>query len=611
MPENQYETVHTDRQLTLVSGLRCLLALVCSHIAAPYPAARLTIRYQLQGDFELQFALITVISMGIGSILAFRQLVDLPVGRKCLFSTIGFILWVLVAFVLLNLAVHSEIPVPVLGILWTGGTIWIAWTVWAFSLFRSTGVILGSVLVGLITLPFWGLVEATGLRGNTRVEFEWRRAFDGVAVTPKTTEISRLGTVTWPGYLGNTRDGVVSDTMLRDEWDIYAPEPLWEQSCGGGWSSFAATETSLFCQEQLSTGDCVTARDLHTGELLWATPQGTEQFCSGLGGNGPRATPAICSAEGEDRSGPILFAVGPSGVLSCLKADSGAIRWTRDLRKQFPGKKLIHGACCSPLVVNNLIVVAPPTASGPGLAAFNVADGTLEWQCSSSWPASYASPSLMTVCDQLQIVFHAGPGVMGVDPSDGRMLWQYQWTNEWNNNATQPLQLIDQPNDLFVATGYQGGVARISISANESGGLQAREIWVNRKTMKTKFCSMAQFGETLVGLDNGILCGINAETGKRLWKKGRYGHGQILQIGKHLLIVEEKGDIRILKPDRKGDHPVGNGVAGLTHKAWSHPILIHDRLIVRNDQKMICMRLSIEPTSNSDEQTHVDSFTLP
>jgi len=584
----------------MLAGFRCMLALVCSHLAAPYAAARLTIRYQLQGDFEWTYAITAGIAMTLGAILAFGQLVDLPDRSRRFYGAIILCLWVVVSFVLLSVAVHSDISSLVLGTLWAGGSLWIAWTVWAYCFFRARGVLIGSLLVGLVGAPFWVLVEATGLRGDTRVEFAWRKSLDPALAGTESKSIGSTGTVLWPGYLGSNRDGILNGVSLSEDWASRAPEVLWLQSCGAGWSSFAVTESTLFGQEQLSTGDCVTARDLATGEILWSTAEESEGFRSGLGGDGPRATPTLCAVEDDGSSRLILFAVGPTGQLSCLNASDGEVIWNADLMKLFPGKQLIHGVCGSPLVTDDIVVVAPPTDTGPGLVAFDVHSGELAWKCSSNWRASYASPALMTICEQPQIVFHAGPGVMGVDPTDGTVLWQFEWTNEWDNNATQPLQVEGHPNDLFVATGYKGGIARISIDKNDDGRLQATEVWSTRRTMKTKFCNLAQFGNVVVGLDNGILCGVNVESGKRLWKKGRYEHGQMLKAGEHLLLVEEKGDVRLLKPGPKGHNPIGDSVQALDRKTWSHPVQIVDRMILRNDQQVVCLKLPLEQVPQSD-----------
>ena len=576
------------------SSVRCVLALMCSHAAAPYAVVRFTIHYQLQSDLEWKYALVGGVAMATGAVLARQQFLEQPAQRKWTFGVSGVLLWIAAVFVLLNVAVHSSIPGPVLGLLIAGGYLWVVWAVWAASFFRSTGIAAGSVLVGLAAVPFWSFVEAAGLRGNSQVEFVWRTPGNAVVHAPDSSVVTSPGNILWEGYLGARRDGIVRDVRLSEDWASHPPEPVWRQACGRGWSSFAVSETTLYGQEQLSTGDCVTARDLTNGELLWTTAEGRPGFRSGLGGDGPRATPLLCRINEGNSSRLMLFAVGPTGVLSCLEAVSGDVLWKTDLVDQFPGEELIHGVCGSPLIVDDLVVVAPPSHMGPCLAAFKISDGAIVWKCSSDWQASYASPALMTICEQRQIVLHAGPGILSVHPSTGLVLWQFEWTNEWDNNATQPLQVEHDRNDLFVATGYRGGLARISISRADSGGLQVTEAWTTRRTMKTKFSNMAQFGEVLVGLDNGILCGVDVRTGERCWKKGRYNFGQLLKIGEHLLVVEEGGHLRILKPDPKGDHLIGDGFPVLHRKTWGHPALIDDRLILRNDEQIVCLRLPFE-----------------
>ncbi len=586
-------------RMTIATYIRCLLAVICSHVAAPYAAARLTIRYQLQGDFELRYAMVAGIAVTIGVALSFRQLVNQPSNHKWLLGITGIILWIVVSFVLLAIAATSTIPTLILGMLWAGGSFWIVWSIWACSFFRSTGVLAGAALVGLSAVPFWSLVEATGLSGNARVEFAWRKPAALAMAVTASNEISSTGPVVWAGYLGTTRDGVIANAALSEDWTGHPPQILWTKNCGLGWSSFAVTENILFGQEQLSTGDCVTARDLNTGELLWTTAEDTDGFTSGLGGDGPRATPTLHLIEGDESSRLVLFAVGPTGLLRCLDASTGEVVWKQYLMEEFPGKELIHGVCGSPLIIGDTVVVAPTTDAGPSLAAFDSRDGTLIWQCASDWQASYASPALMTICNRPQIVFHAGSGILGINPTDGTVLWQYEWTNEFKTNATQPLQERDHPNDLFVATGYKGGAARITITETDSGKFQVKTIWSTRKTMKTKFCSIAQFGNALVGLDNGILCAVDINRGERLWKKGRYGHGQMLKVGEHLLVVEEKGNVRILKPGTKGHNPVGDSVKALNRKTWNHPVLIDDRLILRNDQKIVCVQLPLQGGAES------------
>lgn len=597
----------SDRHLSKSAIVRCGLALACSHLLALYATARVTIRYLLDGRIDAVHVALAVVAILTGGALSFRQLLNQPTGRRRLYGTTGIILWFAISFALMVIAADSAIPKLILTALWAVGTLWVAWSIWAFSFFRTTQVLIGWVAAGLGAVLLWSLVEVTGLTGDARVEFAWRRSDDQVAELSAGDlhNVAQAGTVLWPGYLGPNRAGDVVDVELDADWALHPPQQLWRVTCGRGWSSFAATDTTLFGQEQLNGTDCVTARSLQTGELIWVASEVAAGFTSGLGGDGPRATPTLHVIKTDGKDMTVLFATGPTGRLSCLNADTGQSIWQVDLAELFPGKNLEHGVCGSPLVAGDLVIACPPTPGGPCMAAFDVIDGSLVWQCASDWRSSYASPALMTIGQRPQIVLHAGPGVVGADPADGTILWQFEWTNEWDNNATQPLQLTDHPNDLVIATGYRGGAVRLSFEIDKDNRITPHEIWKTTSTLKTKFCGLVRFDDVLVGLDNGIMCGVRVDSGERLWKEGRFGHGQILKAGQHLLVVEERGRLNLLKPNAAGHNPLGSKDV-LNGKTWNHPVLADSRLILRNDREIVCLQLSLRRTPQGADHLSVE-----
>lgn len=583
--------VAAEPELSRITAIRCFLALACSHAVAAYAAARVTIRYMLDGAAEVPFAVLAIASIGLGAFLAFRRMVDQPFGRRMLYGTTLIALWFLMSFVQLNIAADSMISRPLLTILWGIGTIWIAWSVWAWSFFRAKGVVLGSLLAGLGAVICWSQIAVTGLTGDAAVEIAWRKpAFSPADTLNQSSGLAESAEVIWPGYLGTDRSGRLDSVQLNEDWVNNPPKELWRVNCGEGWSSFAATDTTLFTQEQLDRKDCVTARSRTTGEIIWFAAESTEGFRSGLGGDGPRATPTLGMLPDTDTQRLVVYSIGPAGLLRCLDAADGNEIWSVDVLSEFPGENLVHAVCGSPLLINDMVVVCPPGDSGPCLAAFSAVDGQKIWKCDSDWRASYASPSAVTIHGREQIVVHAGKGVVAVDPADGKTIWQFEWSNEWDNNATQPLQLAESENELIIATGYRGGAVRLAFDSDDAGGLTAREVWKTTRTLRTKFCGVAQFGDTLVGLDNGILCGADIETGKQKWKGGRYGHGQMLQVGDHLLVIAEKGRLHLLKPNATGHNELC-AVEALDRKTWNHPVLLNDQLIIRNDQEIVCFKI--------------------
>jgi hypothetical protein len=96
------------------------------------------------------------------------------------------------------------------------------------------------------------------------------------------------------------------------------------------------------------------------------------------------------------------------------------------------------------------------------------------------------------------------------------------------------------------------------------------------------------------GFDGRILASIDLEDGQRKWKGGRYGNGQLLLLPDQdlLLVVSEKGELALVAatPDRFTELARYAAIEG---KTWNHPVLIGDRLLVRNGQEMVALRLSL------------------
>ncbi|MCA9082700.1 MAG: PQQ-binding-like beta-propeller repeat protein [Planctomycetaceae bacterium] len=582
------------------------VALVFSHLAAPYAAARSVIRYQLDGVVEFRFAALATVAILISGALAFGRLRHQPLRERCTFGSFMIGLWLLVTYAQLVIAVDSAVPRWLLTIAWALGMSWVAWLPWGLSFFRWRGFLTGSLLAGLCWAAFWNRFEITGLTGDARLEFALRK-HQNVPKNHSTLTTNRSvepGNVLWSGYLGSERSAFVRNGELSDPWDQHPPVVLWRTSCGSGWSSFAVTDNALFSQEQIPAGieangqaagsDAITCRDPKSGDLIWAVAEDRPGYVSTMGGNGPRATPLLHSLNIGDKERLVVYGVGPTGMVSCLAADDGTRIWQQDLATLFPGDNLPHGVCASPVIANDRLIVCPPSPSGPAMVALDPESGDLLWKSESDWRSSYASPAIFQFGGQIQVVLHASPGVMAVDPETGSLLWSFPWTNEWDNNATQPLQVPESDTDLIIATGYQGGAVRLHLQPQgDNTAWTPSVVWETRSTLKTKFCNMAAFGNTVVGLDNGILCGVDMSSGKRLWKGGRYGHGQMLRVGSRLLVLEEQGGLQLLQPDAGGHHPIAQAAA-LDRKTWNHPVLVKDRLFIRNDQEIMCLQLSAQ-----------------
>jgi outer membrane protein assembly factor BamB len=93
--------------------------------------------------------------------------------------------------------------------------------------------------------------------------------------------------------------------------------------------------------------------------------------------------------------------------------------------------------------------------------------------------------------------------------------------------------------------------------------------------------------------DTGIFCCLDLATGKRTWKAGRYGRGQVVLLADQalLLVLSETGEAILLPANPERHEEVGR-FRLLTGKTWNHPVLAHGRLYARNAEEMACYEVA-------------------
>src|SRR5262249_30301438 len=151
-------------------------------------------------------------------------------------------------------------------------------------------------------------------------------------------------------------------------------------------------------------------------------------------------------------------------------------------------------------------------------------------------------------------------------------------------------------NDVLIGSGsgFGGagvGVRRIAV-AHGPGGWTALERWTS-VGLKPYFNDFVVHKGHVFGFDGNNLACIDLADGKRTWKGGRYGHGQLILLPDQdlLLVVSEKGEVALVEaiPDQFKELARFQAIEG---KTWNHPVLVGDILLARNDQEVAAFRLS-------------------
>ena len=473
---------------------------------------------------------------------------------------------------------------------------------WLFWRRRDVGLarkLFGTLGVLLYCIPYAALIIFLAVRFNV-VQVEWRGGFPPVLTRRKTVpdyravELHRarqqaqippapghtnaMSSANWPGFRGPNRDGVYAGTPIRTNWPADGLKPLWRQPIGGGYASFAIAGGRAFTIEQRRENEAVTCYDLGTGREIWVYSY-PAFFDESMGGEGPRATPTYDDGR--------VYALGATGEFHCLDSETGRVLWRKDILSENGAANLTWAQSASPLVVGEKVIVEPGGPAGRCVIAYHKLTGELIWK-SLNDEASYSSPMLVTLAGQKQLLVSMGKRVAGLRVEDGAILWQFPWVVQMGNrNIAQPVIL--STNRFLLSAGYGTGCAIVEISHIENA-FDAHEVWRN-KNLKNKFTSSVFWQGHIYGLDEDILTCLDAETGARNWKEGRYGYGQLLLANGQLIILCGEGDLAIVSaiPDRHVELTRFPAIAG---KTWNHPALADGKLLVRNAVEMACFDLS-------------------
>jgi len=382
----------------------------------------------------------------------------------------------------------------------------------------------------------------------------------------------------WPGFRGPGRDSVVQGIRIATDWASSPPVELWRRPIGPGWSSFAVHGDLIYTQEQRGEDEVVSCYSRTTGKPVWMH-RDAARFWESNAGAGPRATPTLSKGR--------VYSFGATGILNSLDALSGSVVWTRNVADDTEAKTPLWGFAGSPLVVGETVIVA---AAGT-LAAYDIASGNPRWFGPRSG-AGYSSPHLLTIGGVEQIVLLYGSGAISVSPADGSLLWKYAWPGD---GIVQPAQIAG---DVLIGTGSglgSGagmGVRRVTVTQG-SGGWTAKERWTSNG-LKPYYNDFIVHNGHAYGFDGSILACIDLNDGKRKWKGGRFGHGQLVLLPEQdlLLVLSEQGELGLVKatPDQFTELARVQAIEG---KTWNHPVLAGDILLARNGEEMAAFRLPL------------------
>ena len=426
------------------------------------------------------------------------------------------------------------------------------------------------------------LMELTPVSADPRRSASPER---GETTPPAESTVPDLSNLTasagdWPEFRGAQRDGAVRGVRISRDWNANPPRELWRRRVGPGWSSFVTIGDVAFTQEQRGEEEATVALDIANGQELWSHSD-HGRFWEVVAGAGPRSTPTFAAGK--------LYAQGASGALDCLDAATGTLVWSRDIKTDAGVKDPPQwGYSSSPLVASG-VVVSFAGGKDKGLVAYDALTGEPQWQAGKA-SHTYSSPQLFTSGGIEQVLMVSDRGLESLELATGKLVWEHPWEIQGMFRVSQPHVIGDR---ILLCTGMSNG-SRLLTVAQKGGKWNVSELWFT-KEYSPYFNDGVSHEGFLYGFDGPIFMCLDLATGKKQWKKGRYGHGQVLLVADQglLVVVSEKGELVLLEANSKQLVELGK-LRALASKTWNHPVITGNRLLVRNDEEMACYELAPE-----------------
>ena len=376
----------------------------------------------------------------------------------------------------------------------------------------------------------------------------------------------------------NDRTGVYHETGLMKSWPENGPEMLWHlDRLGRGYSSVSIDRDKLFV-----TGYADGKGYLHVlsldGKLQNKIEYGSEWDSDGYVGT--RST--VMHDDGK------LYIVSGLMDLLCYDIPSLKLLWKKNYAKDFGAKNTAHGWNGPPLIAGEKLIVAPG-GKEHHVVALNKSTGDMIWSTKGATDndmAGYAT--CIYIGDQQipQVVAMMSDHIIGVDISNGKLLWSYHHTNRFREHPNTP----EYSNGMILGmSDYGKGSVMLRLT---NGGRSVEKAWENTD-LSHKTGNTMKFGDYVYGSGERTSwhC-VNWQTGKTIYSDQTISVGSIISADGLLYCYGEKGEMALVKPNPQkfeiiSTFPVTSG----TEQHWAHPVIYKGILYIRHGDSLMAYKI--------------------
>lgn len=378
----------------------------------------------------------------------------------------------------------------------------------------------------------------------------------------------------WPGWLGEDRSGRLEDFRPPSPW----PDDLkvkWRVQVGPGYVSPVVAEGRILVHSRQGEQEVVRALRMDSGKVIWAKSYPVPFKIGGGGerhGKGPKANP--CYSNGR------FFTTSISGILTAWDAKLGEILWRKVPGKRFGQSHAHWGASNSPLVLGDMIVNLFGNDNEGALMALDASTGERIWSIGNHGTC-YSSPFSVEIDGVRQIVAWDHEALVGVEPEEGRLLWEYPFPHK-THNQNMPTPAF---HDGRILLGAENRGIHSFTPVLRQGKWSVSKKW-SQKELALDMASAIVAEGFLYGLSHyaqGRLFCLDPNNGNILWQgPPRAGpFASFLSFPNHVLTLSHQGRLSIFKASPDGFQSVVR--YNLSERpTWAAPVLLQQGILIKD-----------------------------
>lgn len=391
----------------------------------------------------------------------------------------------------------------------------------------------------------------------------------------------------WWQFQGPDRNGISPETGLSRSWPESGPKELWSFPLGEGFAGPAVRDGEVYILDrQEDKRDILRCLDLATGKERWNYAY---DAAGTVGYSGSRNPPTVTEK--------YVYSVGMLGDFLCIDRKTHQPVWRKNILTDFGSKPASWGVSQSPVLWNDLVIVAPQ-AKDAFVAAYHRETGELVWQSPDFGAVGYVSPVVTALAGVEQAVMVSANGkTAGISLKDGSLLWTY---DGWHCKIPIPYPTPLPDDRLFITGGYDAGSAMIQIK-KDGDAFTVMELF------KTDQCN-SQIHQPILyeghlyansnsnSASDGMIC--MTLDGELKWRTRdikelpRFERGNLLLADGMIISLDGKtGILYLVEPSPEGYKELARATIFDSNKMWAPMALTDGKLLLRDQGQIKCLDL--------------------